>query len=110
MNESFRARYGPWALVAGGSLGMGAAYSRQLARVGLNVVLIAETPEPLETLARSLAADHGVQTRAVLADLGTPAMLETLDAATRDLEIGLVVYNAAHSVVGRFLDVSLADK
>jgi uncharacterized protein len=110
MNESFRARYGPWALVAGGSLGMGAAYSRQLARAGLNVVLVAEAVEPLETFARSLAADHGVHTRAVLADLGTSAMLDTLDAATRDLDIGLVVYNAAHSVVGRFLDVALDDK
>ncbi len=110
MGETFRTRYGPWALVAGGSLGMGEAYSRQLAQKGLNVVLVAEAPEPLETLARSLAAEHGVQTRAVLADLATPGMLDELDAATRDLEIGLMVYNAAHSVVGRFLDVTLEDK
>jgi hypothetical protein len=33
-----------------------------------------------------------------------------LDAATHDLEIGLLAYNAAHSIVGRFLDVSLDDK
>lgn len=108
--DAFRARYGPWALVAGGSMGMGAAYSRQLAQKGLNVVLVAEAPEPLETLARSLAAEHGVQTRAVLADLSAPDVLAVLDAATRDLEIGLLVYNAAHSVVGRFLDVALEDK
>ena len=108
--DAFCARYGPWALVAGGSMGMGAAYSRQLAKKGLNIVLVAEAPEPLETLARSLAAEHGVQTRAVLADLSTPDVLAVLDAATRDLEIGLLVYNAAHSVVGRFLDVALEDK
>lgn len=108
--ESFRARYGPWALVAGGSMGMGAAYSRQLAQKGLNVVLVAEAPEPLETLARSLATEYHVDTRAVLADLSAPAMLDVLDAVTRDLEIGLMVYNAAHSVVGRFLDVPLDEK
>lgn len=108
--DAFRARYGPWALIAGGSMGMGAAYSRQLAQKGLNVVLVAEAAEPLETLARSLAAEHGVQTRAVLADLSAPDVLAVLDAATCDLEIGLLVYNAAHSVVGRFLDVALEDK
>jgi len=110
MEESFRTRYGPWALVAGGSTGMGAAYARQLAQKGLNVVIVAEAPDPLEPLARELAAAQGVQTRAVLADLSSPHILSELDTATRDLEIGLLVYNAAHSVVGRFLDVSLEDK
>ena len=46
MTTSFRERYGPWALVAGGSLGLGAAYSRQLAERGLNVVLVAEVDDP----------------------------------------------------------------
>lgn len=110
MDESFRARYGPWALVAGGSLGMGAAYSRQLAQKGLNVVLVAEAAEPLQTLARSLAAEHGVETRALVVDLGQPGILDGIAAATRDLDIGLIVYNAAHSVVGRFLNVALDDK
>lgn len=110
MADSFYARYGPWALVAGGSLGMGAAYSRQLARQGLNVALVAEAADPLESLARSLAVEHGVETRALVIDLAAPDMLAHLDAATRDIEIGLLVYNAAHSVVGRFLDVALDDK
>lgn len=110
MADSFHARYGPWALVAGGSLGMGAAYSRQLARQGLNVVLVAEAADPLESLAQSVAAEHRVETRALVVDLAAPDMLAQLTVATRDLEIGLLVYNAAHSVVGRFLDVSLDDK
>src|SRR5262249_21507115 len=110
MSESFRARYGPWALVAGGSLGMGAAYSRQLAQMGLNVVLVAEADEPLQTLSRSLAAEFSVQTRAAVIDLAAPHMVDQLEAVTSDLEIGLLVYNAAHSVVGKFLDVGLDDK
>lgn len=108
--DMFRARYGPWAVVAGGSLGMGAEYSRQLARRGLRIVIVAEASEPLDTLASALAAEHGVETRAVLADLGTPEGLERVASATRDLDVGLLVYNAAHSVVGRFLDVPLAER
>lgn len=110
MVSSFCARYGPWALVAGGSLGMGASYSRQLAQRGLNVVLVAEAAEPLESLAHALAAEYSVETRALVIDLAAPDMLAQADAATRNLEIGLLVYNAAHSVVGRFLDVALDDK
>lgn len=110
MVESLRARYGPWALVAGGSLGMGAAYARQLAESGLNIVVAAEAAEPMNTLVRSLAETYGVQTRAVLVDLADPGMLDTITAATHDLEISLLVYNAAHSVIGRFLDVRLDDK
>lgn len=108
--EDFARRYGPWALVAGGSMGMGAAYSRQLAAKGLNVVLVAETPAPLEPLALELARVHGVQTRAVVVDLSAVDVLEQIAAATAGLEIGLLVYNAAHSVVGKFLDLSLDDK
>ena len=107
---SFAARYGPWALVAGGSLGMGAEYSRQLAARGLNVVLVAESGDPLESLARSLADEHGVQTIAVVVDLASPTALQALEERTRDLEIGLLVYNAAASTVGRFLDVPLEKK
>jgi len=107
---AFRDRYGPWAVVAGGSLGMGAEYSRQLAARGLDVVLVAEARDPLEELARALAAEHGVATRALVVDLGAADALERVSAATRDLDVGLLVYNAAHSVVGRFLDVPLLEK
>src|SRR5438876_9746740 len=65
-DQDFLVRYGPWALVAGGSLGMGAEYSRQLARRGLNVVLVAEAPEPLQPLAAALAREHVVETRAIV--------------------------------------------
>jgi len=106
----FRDRYGPWALVAGGSLGMGAEYSRQLAAKGLNVCLVAEAPDPLESLARTLAAEHGVATRAAVVDLAATDVRDRIVEATRDLEIGFLVYNAAHSVVGRFLDVAIEEK
>ncbi|HTZ51465.1 MAG TPA: short-chain dehydrogenase, partial [Spirochaetia bacterium] len=39
--ERFAKSYGPWALVAGGSQGLGAAFADQVAALGLNLVLIA---------------------------------------------------------------------
>ena len=44
-------RYGPWALIAGGSEGVGASFARKLAGLGIHLVLVARRTEPLEKLA-----------------------------------------------------------
>jgi short-subunit dehydrogenase len=40
-DTAFADRYGPWAVVAGASEGVGASYARAMADRGLNVVLLA---------------------------------------------------------------------
>jgi short-subunit dehydrogenase len=109
-DSEFRARYGPWALVAGGSLGIGAAFARQAAARGLNLVNLAEVADPLIGYCRELAAEYGVEVRPLVVDLGRPGLLDALRAETQELEIGLLVYNAGRSLVGNFLDQSLEDK
>jgi short-subunit dehydrogenase len=109
-DSGFRARYGPWALVAGGSLGIGAAYARQAAARGLNLVNVAEVADPLVGYCRALAAEYGVEVRPLVVDLGRSGLLDALRPATQELEIGLLVYNAGISLVGNFLDQSLEDK
>lgn len=76
----------------------------------MNLVLVADAAHPAAELARTLAAEHRMATRPVTADLAAPDVLVPIAAATRDLDVGLLVYNAAHSVVGRFLDLPLDDK
>ena len=39
--HDFKSKYGPWAIVAGASEGLGAAYAEELAKRGLNLILIA---------------------------------------------------------------------
>ena len=50
------AKYGKWALIVGGSEGVGAACARQLAGQGFNLVLTARKLEPLQVLAQDLSA------------------------------------------------------
>lgn len=102
-----RERYGPWAIVAGASEGIGAAFSRRLAERGIDLVLVARREGPLVALADDIRAQHGVQTRALSLDLSGVGAETTLFDATGDLDVGLVVYNAGGDDNGdvQFLDV-----
>ncbi|HKT03244.1 MAG TPA: SDR family NAD(P)-dependent oxidoreductase [Rugosimonospora sp.] len=102
---SFADRYGAWAVVAGASEGIGAAYATALVRRGVHVVLVARRAEPLAALADSLPG----QARTVAADLSTMDGLERVYAATEDLQVGLVVCNAAYAPMGPLLDTDPAD-
>ena len=104
---SFSAKYGPWALIAGASMGIGRAFSREAARRGLNVVMLARGAELLEEIAAEVRAEHGVEVRTLAADLADPKIGEVVASAIEELEIGLFVYNATVAPAGRFIDVPL---
>jgi hypothetical protein len=106
----FRQRYGPLALVAGAAEGIGAAFAEQLARRGLDLMLLDRQAEACGALAARLRAAHRIECRALVCDLGAPDLLERLQAELSDAAVGLVVYNAARSTVGGFLQQPLADK
>lgn len=107
--ETFRERYGPWALVAGASEGLGAEFARQIAARGLHLVLVARRGDLLEAVAGELQSRHGVQTRTAVVDMGAADAPERLRAAAAGLEIGLAVANAAFAPVGPFLERPLGD-
>ncbi|CAN5456384.1 SDR family NAD(P)-dependent oxidoreductase [soil metagenome] len=103
--EAFARQFGPWALVAGASDGTGEAYARELARRGLDVVLLARRAEMLDRLAHELSAEHGVRTATIVADLTDPAIGELVERGLDGREIGLLVINAgAVHGAAHFLD------
>ncbi len=94
MKETFGARYGPWAVVAGASEGVGAALARAFAAHGVNVVLLARRQAVLDEVATSIGAKVGVEARAVAVDLAGDDAMARIVAATADVEVGLVAYCA----------------
>jgi uncharacterized protein len=98
-------KYGPWALVIGGSEGVGAAFARLLAADGFGLVLVARKREPLDDLAAELRG-QGAKVRVLSADLSRPDVLARVRGATDDIEVGLLVYNAgANNTRGLFVDL-----
>ena len=104
---AFPARYGSWALVAGASEGLGAAFAESLARRGCNLVLIARRADVLEEFAAKLRTDHKIEALPIALDLSNDAWLVKVRDIAAQHEIGIGVYNAAYSFVGPLLDHSL---
>lgn len=94
--------FGPWALVTGASSGIGAEAARQLAASGLHLVLTARKKQALDDLAAELESGFGIKTRTIVADLREDNFLESLVAATDDIEVGLIYSNAGTGVPGAF--------
>lgn len=92
-------RYGPWVVVAGGSEGVGARFAHHLAAAGLNLVLVARKPGPLEETAEAARA-LGVEVRTVVVDLTADDALAQIRKQTDDVEVGLLVYNAGANSYG----------
>lgn len=107
--SAFVDRYGPWAVVAGASEGIGASFSHKLAARRMNLVLIARRAAPLEELARTLRDSYGVDVRTRSLDLGSPDVVSGLAAATEGLDVGLLIYNAAYSPIGAFIDIEVEE-
>jgi short-subunit dehydrogenase len=91
--------YGPWAVIAGGSEGVGASFALQLADAGIDLVLIARKPGPLAETARAARA-LGVQVRTLELDLLDHGALKSIRGVTDDVEVGLLIYNAGASSYG----------
>ena len=91
---TFTDKYGPWALVAGASDGVGAAFARGLAERGVNVVLIARRQAVLDDVAAAIENETSASTRTLAIDLAEPGAAAAIAAATSDLEVGFLVYCA----------------
>ena len=103
----FREHYGPWAVVAGASEGLGAAFAGALARRGLKLLLLARRADALAEVAAPLRQHTEVRTATL--DLADPELATRLAELTADLEVGLCIYNAAYAPLGPFLEQSFAD-
>lgn len=104
-----RNRFGPWAIVTGASSGIGKEFARQLAASRINLVLIARRESLLVELGRTLADQYDIAFRALGQDLSDEKSIETIQQATQDLDIGLLISNAGDGRPAEFLSLAKSE-
>lgn len=107
--QNLKTRYSAsWALVTGGSSGIGLAIVERLAEQGLNVVIAAYPDQVLEDTHASLSERFpAVEFRKVAVNLATPDFLPALAAATDDVDVSVLVNNAGYIKTGFFAESTL---
>jgi len=105
---AFGKKYGPWAVVTGCAMGIGASFVEQLAARGLNLVLVDNQAEPVAEQAGRLRSR--VDVRECIVDLSDAVQVSRALESMADLEIGLLVANAAHAATAPWLEIPLEDK
>ncbi len=91
----------PLSLITGASSGIGAAFARQLATLGHDLVLTARRVDRLETLATELRGQHAARITVLPHDLSDPATPRALCGALE--QRGLQVRQRGH---GRIINVA----
>ncbi|KAJ0062111.1 hypothetical protein NL108_015690, partial [Boleophthalmus pectinirostris] len=87
-------RYGQWAVVTGATSGIGKAYAIELARRGLDIVLLSRSEDKLHTVAKLIVEIYGRKTCTIRVDFTDGHnVYPKIAKALKDLEIGILVNN-----------------
>jgi uncharacterized protein len=105
-NKEFKDQYGEWALVAGAAEGIGEGFSTELAKKGINLVMVDFNGEVLKNLSEKLKNIYSIRIREVIKDLSEKDAASECMKAIQDLDCRLLVYIPAYSRVKPFLSNS----
>ena len=85
-----------WALITGGSSGMGLEYARQLAEIGCDLLLVSNQEEELQKAAEELQQGRAIQVIPHYQNLATETAAEELLAfcQAESLQIDILINNA----------------
>ena len=101
--------FGSWAVVTGASEGIGRGYALELARRGLNVVLMSRSQEKLDKVAKEIQDTYHRKTLTIPVDFTEgEAIYPRLRNQLKGLEIGVLVNNVglSHKFAQYFLEAN----
>lgn len=107
--KDYSERYGEWALVLGGSEGLGRAIAMRLAERKMNIALAARRQGPLEDAAHAISDRYGVETKIIQLDLGNDDAVSQIERGMDGKQVSFLLYNAAAEPHGEFLDLDIED-
>jgi short-subunit dehydrogenase len=98
--------YGKWAVITGGSSGIGLAFAHELAAAGQSLVLVARGKSQLEACAKTLTSLYQVDVETIAMDLTKQGAPLDLYQQTKDKSPGLLVLNAGMETTGHFTKIA----
>ncbi|KAK2711613.1 very-long-chain 3-oxoacyl-CoA reductase-like [Artemia franciscana] len=90
-------RYGEWAVVTGSTDGIGKAFAQELAKNGMNIVLISRSMDKLENVAREIRDTFNVKTKVISADYTRTDIYDRIGNELQGLDIGILINNVGMS-------------
>jgi len=91
---NFPEEYGSWAVVTGCSKGIGLNYAHELAKKGMNLVLVARKEKLLNEIADDIKSKYGVEVDVIIADFGKGNdIYKNIEESLVDKDIGILVNN-----------------
>ncbi|KAJ3675475.1 hypothetical protein LUZ60_004517 [Juncus effusus] len=90
-------RYGKWAIVTGPTSGIGQSLAFELAKNGMNLILVDRYPDKLEQVTSDISALYGsIKIKPVVFDMSgdTESGIKKLREAINGMDVGLLINNA----------------
>nr|XP_060616810.1 17-beta-hydroxysteroid dehydrogenase type 3 [Anolis sagrei ordinatus] len=110
---SFFQSMGEWAVITGAGDGIGRAYSIELAKRGLNIVLISRTFQKMQRVALDIEQTTGQRVKIIQADFTKMDIYSDIEKSLQGLEVGILVNNVGMlqtSIPCHFLDAPNNDQ
>jgi hypothetical protein len=110
MSHPFLEKYGEWAVVTGASDGIGRSMALELAKKGLNLVIVARRENLLKQLEDEIKSMTRVQVKTIAMDLTQPTASAQLIEEIRGLNVGLFAGVAGFGTSGDFIQTDLGNE
>lgn len=104
--NNFKNKYGSWALIAGAAEGLGEAYSLELAKKNINLIMVDHNYKALQELSHTIENKFRLQTITLHLNLKDVDAVEKMMNEIKNVKCKLLIYNAAYSIVKPFLNLS----
>ncbi len=107
-NQGDQGNKDKWALVTGATAGIGESFTRLLAGLGFNLVLVARDLPRLNERAQSLETNYKIQTKVIQADLATDSGCKSIEDFIATNEVEVLINNAGFGINKSFLVSDMA--